>query len=1180
MAGNTVMSLAARAVRTVRHWRAGREAGSNNFRRLALNVTQSGPQLTIEAITTPGLHIRALVARTASGERLTLAQLTPEKTSYDGLAAHRVTTTIDIAHVVAALAAAGYDSVTADPSAPRPERTITFELAIFEQRSEVPKHAFVMPPAAMAELADKDQRPPHAYWAALGRCEHTALTGLGRADIAGVAVETRLTRYGHVTLVFGDPVPPPLDVRTRGLAISDGVLHLSGLLQGGARPLADPHLVLLGRHTSFQLTAPVTVKLDEVATAREWGRHTYRFAAQVDLRRLIDDHPGLPPHSLADLWITAAQEVPGSGSTGSDSYDAPLPGTDNGAAAPYARARVGRLPFELRNALRSAAVDGGATVLEVTPYLTVKKQNLSLEIEPLTADAYQAITQLHADGVPLAQRALSRVQKLNSAPRAQGSGRPVWLVGERPDTAQDNGLHFFRYLRRHRRDIDAYYVITRDSPDRANLADLDHVIDFGSLEHVQITARADRIVGTHHANYLFPTRTADFQKLITSPRVFLQHGVIGMKWMANTYAKYVTDFETDVFCVSSEREKAFIVNDLGYDPAEIAVTGLARFDRLFADDVIATPGQVLVMPTWRPWLTNEDAFAQSAFREQWRALLSDPRLAALREQRGVRVLFYLHSNMSKYADEFRLPGVEFVPHGTRPIQDLLKESSVLVTDYSSPAFDFAFLGKPVIFFQFDRGRMFGKTGGHMDIDAELPGMLAGHVDQVVERLETVTAPGFELEDTYRQSVATFLTHRDQRNCERITVAVAAARRTGNPVERIRHSRNYQLLEKRTRRSRIYFPLMRAAYRVMKLLPMDNNTIVFEASLSKQFNDNPRAIYDELVRREDPRRRVWIYDRTPPVDDPQLVVVKRNSPRYFYFWARAKWWVSNQNLPYYITRRTRGVYIQTWHGTPLKRMLHDLDQIVGRDEGYVDRVSTAISQWSVLLSPSPFATKAFRSAFRYHGPVLESGYPRNDVLLGERAVLIRAQVRERLGISPDQQVVLYAPTFRDNQKSGNNFHFQLPFDVADFAAHFGGDAVLLLRAHMLVANRLSIPIEVGGAVRDVSSHSEVSDLYLAADVLVTDYSSVLFDFALTGKPMVFYAYDLAQYRDDIRGFYLDYLTDLPGPIAHTPAELFAAIAAARHPSAEQRQQLAAFARRFGPFDDGHAAARVVDQLLTP
>jgi CDP-glycerol glycerophosphotransferase len=263
------------------------------------------------------------------------------------------------------------------------------------------------------------------------------------------------------------------------------------------------------------------------------------------------------------------------------------------------------------------------------------------------------------------------------------------------------------------------------------------------------------------------------------------------------------------------------------------------------------------------------------------------------------------------------------------------------------------------------------------------------------------------------------------------------------------------------------------------------------------------------------------------------------------------------------------------------MLHDLDTIRGRDEGYVQRATNAASQWSVLVSPSPFVTDVMRSAFRYSGRVIEQGYPRNDLLLRPDRDEIAARVRRNLGIDENATVVLYAPTFRDNQTSAaGRFTFELPLDLERFRETHGENVVLLLRMHVLVRGRIQIPDGCETTVRNVSTYPEIQELYLASDVLVTDYSSVFFDFAALRRPMVFYAYDLESYRDNLRGFYLDFEREVPGPVVTTECALHKALMSLDTLQEEYGDRYDAFLARFSPRDDGHAARRVVDEVFGP
>ena len=354
-------------------------------------------------------------------------------------------------------------------------------------------------------------------------------------------------------------------------------------------------------------------------------------------------------------------------------------------------------------------------------------------------------------------------------------------------------------------------------------------------------------------------------------------------------------------------------------------------------------------------------------------------------------------------------------------------------------------------------------------------------------------------------------------------------------------------------------------------PVRKDVVLFE-SWRSQFSDNPRAISEELHRRGAPFRHVWVLDPRTVGDLPGWVEpVPPGSTAHLGMMGRARHYVANGTVFGHHHKRRGTTLLQTWHGAPLKRIGFD----TRRDDSPTSRQAARtlernVPKWDLLLSPSSFATPILREAFRYSGEILETGYPRNDLLVSPEAGEIRERVRAKLGIAPGQRAVLYAPTFRD--RAG----FTREADVRRLAADLGDSTVVLLRAHHIDAR--SLAIEPGGPFQDVSSHPDNRELYLAADVLVTDYSSLMFDFAVTGKPMLFYTPDLAEYRDELRGFYLDFEAEVPGPLLFTVEELAEAVAdvdavAARHTDAYER-----FRRRFCHLDDGHASARVVDALL--
>ncbi|HYC81010.1 MAG TPA: CDP-glycerol glycerophosphotransferase family protein, partial [Solirubrobacterales bacterium] len=285
-------------------------------------------------------------------------------------------------------------------------------------------------------------------------------------------------------------------------------------------------------------------------------------------------------------------------------------------------------------------------------------------------------------------------------------------------------------------------------------------------------------------------------------------------------------------------------------------------------------------------------------------------------------------------------------------------------------------------------------------------------------------------------------------------------------------------------------------------------------------------------------------------------------------------VANTHTDLEWRKRDGAVYLQTWHGTPLKRIHHD---VLWAPEGRLARLDRDVAQWDLLLSPNPISTPRLRRAFGFEGEVLESGYPRNDVLSAPDRDERRARLRAELAIGAEQTAVLYTPTWRDDAvfaEGGKDFELALDHDA--FERRLGGEQVLLLRLHYMLTGRL----QAAGrpAVRDVSAWPDVADLYLAADVLVTDYSSTMFDFAVTGRPQLFFTYDLDDYRDRLRGFYFDLEPVAPGPLLATNDELLAALTDLPAVAAAHAERYSSFRETFCPLEDGGASDRVADRLL--
>jgi CDP-glycerol glycerophosphotransferase len=351
-------------------------------------------------------------------------------------------------------------------------------------------------------------------------------------------------------------------------------------------------------------------------------------------------------------------------------------------------------------------------------------------------------------------------------------------------------------------------------------------------------------------------------------------------------------------------------------------------------------------------------------------------------------------------------------------------------------------------------------------------------------------------------------------------------------------------------------------------------LVVYHSFEGRFSDNPRALFPVLSERLPDADHVWLIDPTHGEGFPaDARTVPWGTPECIRTLEAADLLVANTHTDIEWRKREDATYLQTWHGTPLKRIHHD---VLWAPEGRLQRLDRDIAKWDLLLSPNPASTPRLRGAFGFQGEVLESGYPRNDVLLAADRDDRRQRLRAELEIAPGATAVLYAPTWRDDAvfaEGGKDFELALDLDAFE---ELGGERVMLLRLHPFLTGRL----EAAGrpAVRDVSSWPDVADLYLVADVLVTDYSSTMFDFAVTERPQLFFTYDLDDYRDRLRGFYFDLEPVAPGPLLATNEALLEALADLPAVAAAHAERYADFRGTFCSLEDGQASERVADRLL--
>lgn len=397
-------------------------------------------------------------------------------------------------------------------------------------------------------------------------------------------------------------------------------------------------------------------------------------------------------------------------------------------------------------------------------------------------------------------------------------------------------------------------------------------------------------------------------------------------------------------------------------------------------------------------------------------------------------------------------------------------------------------------------------------------------------------------------------------------------------------RNAARVTLRKHRGRIYRQIRRNH-------PTEPRTIIFESFMGRSYSDNPRAIYEYMLtdHRFDDYHFIWIFKKAKleelannlPEPLRRAELVQAGTPEAYAAYARAAIWLTNSRLADYLQPRKNQRYIQTWHGTALKRLGHDIELDGGNamytHQQILDKNDQDARRYSAMVSPSPFMTKVYNSSFDLPNinpkcQIWQDGYPRNDKLVKPSKRYIN-QLKKQFDLPKDKQIILYAPTWRDNQhQAGTGYTYKPELDFNKLYQEFGDTHVILFRAHYFIANHFDFA-QYDGFVRDVSGIDDISDLYLVSDMLVTDYSSTMFDYAILRRPIVLFMYDLADYRDKLHGFYLP-LASLPGPITETTDELIAKLR--RPPKITKKYDQ--FVNKYAPLDDGHASQRVAERIL--
>lgn len=352
-------------------------------------------------------------------------------------------------------------------------------------------------------------------------------------------------------------------------------------------------------------------------------------------------------------------------------------------------------------------------------------------------------------------------------------------------------------------------------------------------------------------------------------------------------------------------------------------------------------------------------------------------------------------------------------------------------------------------------------------------------------------------------------------------------------------------------------------------PLDDKCIVFESLWGRRYSCNPAALYEYIDKNHPEYECVWLLNDTDIPIPGRARKVKRGTEEHRRCLATAKWFVFNNNMPRSFKKRDGQVIVQTMHGTPFKSFGLDVKEEAETEQQRI-RVVERSALWDYLIAQGKFTKDMAWRWFRYDKTVLETGYPRTDALYApdEEAA---AEVRKTLGLPADKKVILYAPTWREMDR------FDMMLDLDEMRNRLSDEYVLLVRLHHFVAEFYKVP-EDGRFVFDAGGIEKIEDLFALTDVMITDYSSVMFDFALTGRPMIFFAYDLDEYTKEDRGSYFRIEDEAPGTLARTTPEVIDAVKSSGSPDKEGDERTEAFIKKYLTYENPDSCAKVFDEVF--
>ena len=373
---------------------------------------------------------------------------------------------------------------------------------------------------------------------------------------------------------------------------------------------------------------------------------------------------------------------------------------------------------------------------------------------------------------------------------------------------------------------------------------------------------------------------------------------------------------------------------------------------------------------------------------------------------------------------------------------------------------------------------------------------------------------------------------------------------------------------------------RTIYNNASKQPIDENMVFFESFFGKAYSGNPKYIYEKMLEMGLDKKYtfVWAYSGENPEIIPgnPIIVERYKAGDYYKYLALSKYWVNNIIFPIH-AKRPGNVYLQTWHGTPLKKLGYDITipgpEVEGRANFYAES-----RNWDYLISSNKYSTEIFERAFKYNKKFLELGYPINDIFFKDNTKKVEG-LKTKLNIPKDKKVILYAPTWKDDEKNASWEHFfNLEIDLERLYDKFKDEYVFLLKMHHLVSENLVIDEKMKDFAIDLSDYDDIQELYIMSDILITDYSSVFFDYAHSRRPILFFVPDLNHYIENVRGLYLNMEKELPGPLIKDNDELIDILDNMDKVSDDYKERYDEFYERFCSLCTGDSSEKIVKKIF--